>query len=86
MTLIDYLHESDSGWLLSEALTAKVKTIFTDETGLVGAQSAGYPPVSIVYPVGDKFLLTTVGYPFQTSWDEKTKPSRASFSFQNKQL
>ena len=35
-----YLGESDVGGLLAEALTADVKTVLADETGLVGADAA----------------------------------------------
>lgn len=35
-----YLDESNVGGLLTEALTADVKTVLADETGLVGADAA----------------------------------------------
>ena len=37
---VAYLDETDIGSFLSEALTADVESIFADETGFVGADSA----------------------------------------------
>ena len=47
-----YLDESDVGGLLAEALTADVKTVLADETGLVGADAAVYGVSSYALPHG----------------------------------
>ena len=36
-----YLDETDGSRLFTEALTAEVKTVLADETGLVRAEAAG---------------------------------------------
>lgn len=43
-----YLDESNIGSLLAEALTADVKTVLADETGLVGADAAVFRVSSYV--------------------------------------
>ena len=45
-----YLDESDVGGLLAKALTADVKTVLADETGLVGADAAVRSVSSYVLP------------------------------------
>ena len=47
---LKYLDESDVGGLLAEALTADVKTVLADETGLVGADAAVYGVSSYALP------------------------------------
>lgn len=41
-----YLEETDSNRLLTEALTAEVKTVLADDTGLVSAETASTSDMS----------------------------------------
>ena len=62
-TGVAYLGKTDSGSLLTEALTAEVKAVLADETSLVGAEAAvgthyqHSPPISLV-PLSIPLLLS----------------------------
>ena len=78
-----HLLEANSIGLLAEALTAEVKTVLANETGLVGAVTAtriiGSTHYSLVIVSQRERELTTGGSPFRTCGDERTKRRRGSF-------
>jgi len=73
--------ETDGGGLFTETLAAEVKTVFADETSLVGAQTAEGARVS----APPEFQYRRINYrtigesPFRIFWDERTKRRRVSW-------
>lgn len=51
---LSYLFETDVGRLLAEALPAEVKTVFADQTPLMGAQAAVRWKIAKEVPVKGK--------------------------------
>lgn len=71
--------ETDSSRLFTEALTAEVKSVFADDTSLVGAQSAGRSLSAIVLVYALTCVLTIDGCLFRTCEGERTRWRRESF-------
>lgn len=76
-----HLVETDSSSLLTEALTAEVEAVFSDETSLVGAQAAVRYHVNAAIQDTDcvQSPLTTDDYPCRTCGGERTRQRRESF-------
>lgn len=73
-----YLDETDGGRLFTEALTAEVKTILANETGLVSAETAEKERKDIQSTVLSKerspgAVFTIHGCPCRTCGDERTR-------------
>ena len=75
------LAETDGGGLFTETLAAEVKTVFADETSLVGAEAAEDRVRNLPERSQNKCIdYRTIGEsPFRIFWDERTRRRRVSW-------
>jgi len=71
--------ETDCGGLFTETLTAQVKTVFSDDTSLMGTQTAEKSRVRNQSQNKAVDYRTIGESPFRIFWDERTKRRRVSW-------
>jgi len=74
------LYKTDCSGLFTETLTAQVKSVFSDETSLVGTQTTSRKAHVRNQSQNKVSNRLTIGEsPFRIFWDERTKRRRVSW-------